>query len=143
LLYYAKKRRWRSVDSLKRYLDQMIENIALLPTTELLGGIARVLSAAFEPMAEKLANSTRIKDFAEYKFVNEVAEAWYRATKRVPTLTRNDYVPKTQRRKSGPPESSRLFEPFIKKVVPKPQIGDEIIRSVLDAMRERFGGGKS
>lgn len=88
---------------------------------------------------EDLYKDTSRTAHEEYNFVYSMAEIWCSFFRCKPTLSRNRYLTTTGRRKSAPISLSRLFEPFIKEVVPEPAIGTEIIRSVLESLEPDWG----
>jgi hypothetical protein len=90
----------------------------------LVGEIATLLDA--------LRNRRTRGDAFAHWFTWRIAQAWFSATGKLPTLTRNkDAV-------SGSQMSD--FEEFLRAVVPKPSIGSGVLRDVVEAFKASQNG---
>jgi hypothetical protein len=117
----------------KKAVSEVNSFFEFLDTPELAAIMHRVWSDYFSIVIKDFEETKRV-DTAEYKFMMHVMEAWYLQTNVIPTLSRNKYASTTQREKRSPIRLSRLFEPFIKAIVP--EIGDGTIRDAVDTFRE-------
>jgi len=80
------------------------------------------------PMHTALKDAGAIRNSPEYACVRLVASAWRENTGELPTLTRNgDAV-------SG--KQATPFQRLLTLAVPRPAIGEETVRAVVDAMRQ-------
>ena len=104
----------------------------------ILGMIALGVREALVPLVATLVDARRNRQPAEFKFMIEITELWRRATGSIPSPSRNKYTSK--RRTRAKRSASSLFLAFVKAVVPKPEISEEIIRSARENVLERFGG---
>jgi hypothetical protein len=79
-------------------------------------------------MHTALKNARAIRNSAEYACVRLVASAWLENTGALPTATRN--VGAVSGKQATP------FQRFLAIAVPPPAIGEETVRTVVDAMRQ-------
>jgi hypothetical protein len=126
----------------QRALQEELSSFVLMQDS--IASVDRVITtlSAFnrnvDVLGDLFRDTSRIA-FQEYNFVLRLAEIWCSFFRCKPTLSRNAYITTTDRRKSTPITPSRLFEPFIKEIVPEPAIGTEIIRSVLESLEPDWG----
>ena len=85
-----------------------------------------------------------LKDTSRYEhhshlFLREMAAIWHYYLSVYPTPSRNEYVPKHNKRSSARLRPSRQFELFVRKLVPKTSITDETIRTALEGYRASLG----
>lgn len=88
------------------------------------------------PIAElqvRLNSGNTIKNSSEYKFVLEIARAWWVFTNRIPTVSRA-YSPGDKRTARQP-----SFQQFIEAIAP--EIGSDTIRTTLAAFKAAMGSG--
>jgi hypothetical protein len=92
------------------------------------------LSAVLIPIAElvvRLDSANLITNSSEYKFVFEVARAWFIYTKRLPTVSRA-YDRESERTPRQP-----SFQQFIEAITP--EIGSDTVRTTLAAFKAAMG----
>jgi hypothetical protein len=140
--WLAKVKETRNTDDPQLALQEELSSFAMLQ--EKISSVDRVAItlAGFRrnvKVLDDLFRDTSRIAWKDYNFVLPLAEIWCSFFQCKPTLSRNDYITTTDRRKSTPISPSRLFEPFIEEVVPEPTIGTEIIRSVLESLGPDWG----
>ena len=109
-----------------------------LKTLVLFGSFSEIadftLSALLMPIAElivRLDSANLVKNSSEYRFVFEVARAWWAYTKRIPTVSRA-YDRESERTPRQP-----SFQQFIEAIAP--EIGSDTIRTALAAFKAVLG----
>ena len=114
------------------------ENARDLKTLVLFGSFSEIadfaLSAILMPIAElvvRLDSANLISNSSEYKFVFEIARAWWACTKRIPTVSRA-YDREDERTPRQP-----SFQQFIEAIAP--EIGSDTIRTTLAAFKAAMG----
>ncbi len=98
-----------------------------LPISIQLGAALLPLIAILKQMAEDLSAASSIRFPCEYQCASALAYAWFENTGKYPTLTHNSEGART------------LFQKFMDTAVPRPPIGDDVLRCVIDELRETTG----
>lgn len=94
--------------------------------------------AEIEPMIKILRAARKLKNPAEHLCASKIAQAWLDNTGQMPTLSNNSYpVNEDKDLQSYSPlkRGSTPFQNYMKEAVPRPGIGDGIVRDVVAAIK--------
>jgi hypothetical protein len=133
-------------ENIPRHLQrELMSLLEAAPVGAILNIFVTGIGDFMTPMATTLADTARIRNAAEYKFVSDVASAWFEITNKFPTMSRNTQKTSSpsdssfERAQPLKPPSPTRFQKYIDAAVPTPAIYHETVRGAVDELKVRKG----